>query len=219
MPLSDERKRVYPCSIAVFSYDLTTLSKPWASHTTPRKPPLWVALALVSAVVGCAGRPAEPVRPNAAFVVNIEAVAAGDGAPGIRFDGPTGEIGVLRLERDDDVAPGAMPLRVENMGQIGKAALLVMDTNPSVAGPMSHCQAGEEQFLRVVNLKGQRPIETFRLKTASCRANTELAAAGIKGSDRDLTLTVEWLLGPKKGNPQRRIIRFDTHGNPISDSG
>jgi hypothetical protein len=60
---------------------------------------------------------------------------------------------------------------------------------------LSRCQAGEEQFLRVLGL-GARPRQTFVLPLSGCVANLDLADPGVTWNAESSTLRVHWLTGP-----------------------
>jgi hypothetical protein len=82
---------------------------------------------------------------------------------------------------------------------------------------MSYCQAGEEQFLRVIALADPPPRETLRIKTASCRGNIELASPGIAWSAQTRTLRIDWLFGPTTpGQAESREIRFGADGRVLT---
>ena len=86
----------------------------------------------------------------------------------------------VRLERDATVAPDALPDQVQLVAEIAGKTLILTDSYPSVPLGMQYCQAGEEQFLRVITLAGARASETLHLKLASCRDNVELADPGLE---------------------------------------
>jgi len=102
----------------------------------------------------------------------------------------------LSLERDATVAPGAAVSSWKVVGALGNDVVLVTDTYASKPGAMSYCQAGEEQFLRVIALK-TRLRETFRTKVQSCRSDLELASPGIEWQPDKGALTIRWLSGSK----------------------
>ena len=121
----------------------------------------------------------------------------------------------LALSRDPTVAPAAKPSRVQFVGEIEGAAIIVTDTYPSRAGGMSYCQAGEETFLRVISLSPRRPRETLRVKLESCRQNLELDAEGVEWLGASSLLRIHWLAGPgTKGTPEVRTIRIGPYGKP-----
>src|SRR6185369_12194967 len=86
---------------------------------------------------------------------------------------------ILRLERDATVAPVSQPSRVQLIGEIPAAAIILVDTYPSVPGGMSLCQAGEESFLRIISLRRRPAIATLRVKLGSCRDDIELVSPGV----------------------------------------
>lgn len=187
----------------------------------------WVSALVLAAAAGCVGRPPQPAPQPSAAPASAAAAAAvgftlvGQGADtALSFQGAAGALGSLHLTRDAEVAPTAAPLRVERVGQIGQikpVALIVLDTYPSIAGGMSYCQAGEEQFLRVIALADPPPRETLRIKTASCRGNIELASPGIAWSAQTRTLRIDWLFGPTTpGQAESREIRFGADGRVLT---
>ena len=64
---------------------------------------------------------------------------------------------------------------------------------------MSYCQAGEEQFLRVVALSALQPGEKSKTKIASCRDNIELAQKGVEWRADSSLVRIHWLTGPTRG--------------------
>lgn len=112
---------------------------------------------------------------------------------------------------DATVSGNATSKNVKVIDEIKSAAIVVVDTYSSQPAGMSLCQAGEEQFLRVITLKP--PRETARIKLASCRDNLELASPGLAWSAESRTLKIDWLLGPaKSGKPETRTIQIDSDG-------
>jgi len=94
----------------------------------------------------------------------------------------------LRVDRDATVANGQRPTSVKVVAEIPDSILVLSDAYPSIPGGMAYCQAGEEQFLRVISTSRKRPIETYHLKLASCRDNIELATPGLTWSPQTHTL-------------------------------
>lgn len=132
-----------------------------------------------------------------------------------RFDirDSTGKSYVVWVKRDATVSPEAQPTGVTVVGELKGAAIILIDTYPSIPGGMSYCQAGEEQFLRVISISKKPAKETFRVKTASCRDNIELASPGIEWQPDSSTLHIHWLLGPTlKTEPENRVIRISSDG-------
>lgn len=127
----------------------------------------------------------------------------------------TGTRYVVRVGRDADVPPTAVPMRVEIIGEVKDVAIILADTYPSMPGDMSYCQAGEERFLRIIAISQKPPEETLRLKIESCRDNLELASPGIEWLPESSLLRIHWLLGPAaKGLPEVRTIRIGADGRP-----
>jgi hypothetical protein len=115
------------------------------------------------------------------------------------------------ISMDATVSANAAPKSVKVIGEIKRAAIVVVDTYPSKPGGMSLCQAGEEQFVRVLTLKP--PRETAHIKLASCRDNLELASPGLAWIAESQVLKIDWLMGPaKSGKPETRTIRIDANG-------
>ena len=78
---------------------------------------------------------------------------------------------------------------------------------------MSYCQAGEERFLRVIEIASKRPTETYRVKLESCRDNIELASPGLKWSPETKSLNIHWLSAPGQiGKSEDRTLTIGTDG-------
>lgn len=103
---------------------------------------------------------------------------------------------VLAVARDTTVASNAAPMGATVVGEIAGKVVVVADNYPSVAGGMSYCGAGVERFLRVLSIAPTPPVETYRLKLASCRENIELASDSILWQSDSAALRVHWLAGP-----------------------
>jgi len=134
-----------------------------------------------------------------------------------RFDirDQTGKSYLIWVKRDATVSPKAQPTGVNVVGEIKGGAIILVDTYPSIPGGMSYCQAGEEQFLRVISISKKTAKETFCVKITSCRDNIELASPGIEWLPESSTLRIHWLLGPTvKGIPENRSIRIGADGKP-----
>jgi len=94
------------------------------------------------------------------------------------------------LLRDETVAPAGPVQAFELLAEKPSGVYVVTDRYASRPGPMSYCQAGQEQFVRVlVQSRGLR--ETFSLKVLSCRSNLELGPAGLSWDNASSTLTVD----------------------------
>ncbi len=121
----------------------------------------------------------------------------------------------VSVERDSMVSPKSGPVKVQLVGEIPGKALVLTDTYPSIPLGLSYCQAGEEQFLRVITLAHGRASETLHLKVASCRDDIELADPGLEWNAGSATLQVHWLLGPtNKGKAEERTIHIGRDGKP-----
>ncbi len=125
----------------------------------------------------------------------------------------TGRTGRLYVERDATVAEGANPTSVKLVAEIPGAALILVDTYPSILGAMSYCQAGQEAFLRVVAISSKRPVETYHIKLESCRDNIELASPGLNWTPETKTLDIHWLSAPGgAGKPENRTLKIRPDG-------
>ena len=130
---------------------------------------------------------------------------------------PAGTRTSLSVRRDATVAAQAAP-NVKVVGELDGSAIILLDTYPSIPGGMSYCQAGEEQFLRIISLAKHPPVETYRIKTGSCRENIELQSPGIEWQPESSTLRINWLQGPKGGHPEVRVFHIGTDGTPQPQS-
>jgi hypothetical protein len=104
----------------------------------------------------------------------------------------------VTVARDETVAPETKIDKLRVIGVVGDRAVVLVDTYPSKPLGLSYCQAGEEQFLRVIALSGREPKETLRVKLASCRQNIELASPGLEWKAETTELKIHWLMGPSK---------------------
>jgi hypothetical protein len=121
----------------------------------------------------------------------------------------------VRVQRDATIEPGAAPDNVQLVGEVPGKALIVTDTYPSAPLGMNYCQAGEEQFLRVITLAAEKASETLDLKLASCRDNIELADPGLEWNAPSRTLRIHWLEGPaNKQAAEERTIHISAGGKP-----
>jgi hypothetical protein len=94
------------------------------------------------------------------------------------------------LPRDETVAPASPVEGLELLAQKPSGVYVITDRYVSRPGPMSYCQSGQEQFVRV--LKRSRGLrQTFSLKVQSCRSNLELGPAGLSWDDASSTLTID----------------------------
>lgn len=107
------------------------------------------------------------------------------------------------LARDETVAPASPVLGFELLAEKPPGVYVVTDRYASRPGPMSYCQSGEEQFVRVLAAAPDLH-ETFSLKVGSCRSNLDLGPAGVSWDGASSTLTVD-------GDEPRRY-RVDDQG-------
>lgn len=123
----------------------------------------------------------------------------------------------VSVGRDATVPAKAAPIKVEVFGTIKGLAFILADTYASRPGGMSYCQAGEEQFLRVISIARKPARQTLQIKLASCRDNIELASPGIAWKPEQATLQLDWLQGPPPdGGTQSRTIQFNAEGQPVN---
>ena len=122
---------------------------------------------------------------------------------------------ILRVKRDDTVRSGAEPIEVKLVGGVRNAAIILTDTYPSIPGGLSFCQAGRESFLRIVSVAGRTPVETFRVKLASCHEDFMPAASGVEWLPKSATLRLRWLQGPRNAHkPMRLTLKIGPDGKP-----
>ena len=98
------------------------------------------------------------------------------------------------LRRDETVARASRVQSFELLGEKPGGVYVISDGYASRPGPMSYCQAGKEQFVRVLaRRRGSKAglHETFSLKVASCRSNLELGPAGLAWNSDTSTLLVD----------------------------
>jgi hypothetical protein len=119
----------------------------------------------------------------------------------------------LWVPRDTSIAPQSKPNTVVVVGEVKNAVILV-DTYPSIAGGMGFCQAGEEQFIRIISFAAKAPAETWRLKIASCRENLDLASPGVEWLAEPATLNLHWLSGPN-GSSEHKLLKIQTDGRVL----
>ena len=141
--------------------------------------------------------------------------SASQGKTRLDFRTPDGTRYVLRVKRDATVSPGISPSQLTILGEIKGAAILFIDTYPSIQGGMSYCQAGEERFLRIVSIAQKPAVETYRIKLASCLENIELASPGIDWHPESSKLDIHWLQGPEQNQkPAELTLRIGANGQP-----
>jgi hypothetical protein len=117
----------------------------------------------------------------------------------------------ILLARDSTVGPDAEASGIDVMAEVPGVAIVMVDRYASIPGGLSLCQAGEEHFLRVVSIAGDKPLETFATKVASCRDSIELAERGLEWDAPTSTIRIHWLTGPT-GKPEVRAIRVGSDG-------
>ena len=120
----------------------------------------------------------------------------------------------LCLQRDASVAKDAAAKSIRLVAEVPNVALVVTETDASIPGGMSYCQAGEEVFLRVIALKGRQAKQTYQQKLASCRQDVELADPGLSWSPESRTLSIHWL-SPPTGIPDSLTLHIDDSGEVI----
>lgn len=113
----------------------------------------------------------------------------------------------ILLPRDETVAAASPVTELELLAEKPDGIYVITDRYASRPGPMSYCQAGEEQFVRVL-ARAPGLHETFSLKVQSCRSNLELGPTGLSWDSESSTLTVD---GEK---PKRYRIADDGHVTP-----
>jgi uncharacterized short protein YbdD (DUF466 family) len=128
---------------------------------------------------------------------------------------------VMLVKRDPYVLFSDDAERVKVVGYIKDTAVILLDTYQSKPNGTSNCQAGEEQFLRIISIKGSQPVETFKMKTSSCYENIEMNTDGEQDGG------IEWLpelstlrihpLG-SGGNDIIHTIRIDSEGRPVEEN-
>jgi hypothetical protein len=186
---------------------------------------LW-CVSLASLLTGCAAMPAG--AGNGAGSAGYQAAAtaasqgndkdgrspvlnlaheAGKAALEIRF--PSAQAQILPLNTDANVDPKTAGATVELVASVGRQTLLVQDTYASRPGPLSMCQAGQESFLRVIQLAPLKEI--FSLKLASCRDNIELASPGLEWHADTATLKIHWL-SDANHTAQEKTLQIDRDG-------
>ena len=77
---------------------------------------------------------------------------------------------------DSTVAPGSSP-DIKVIGEATPGVVILEDTYYSKPGTLSYCQAGKEQFLRVLDL-AKPGRESLRVKVSSCIGDLELDDPG-----------------------------------------
>lgn len=122
---------------------------------------------------------------------------------------PDAKAQILPLKTDASVNPKSPSATVDLMAYVSNNTLLIQDTYASRPGPLSMCQAGEETFLRVIQLAPLKEI--LRLKLASCRENIELASSGLEWQPDTATLKIHWLSNPNS-TAQEKTLQISSKG-------
>lgn len=118
----------------------------------------------------------------------------------------------LPLKTDANVDPRRAGATVALVASVSDKILLVQDTYASRPGPLSMCQAGEESFLRVIQLAPLKQL--LSLKLASCRDNIELASPGLEWQAATATLGIHWLSGPNH-TAEVKMVQIASNGEII----
>ncbi len=115
----------------------------------------------------------------------------------------------ILLPRDETIAPASPIQDFELLGEKPSGVYVLTDRYASLPGPMSYCQAGQEQFVRVLaRARGLR--ETFSLKVQSCRSNLDLGPAGVSWDNASSTFTVDGV------KPKRYRVGDDGAVTPLA---
>jgi len=113
---------------------------------------------------------------------------------------------MLVLQRDPSISRKARSGRLEILRQVGVSTLVIRDTHPSTPGGMSHCQAGEESFLRIIDWSDGTLRERLKLKLESCIDSLELATDGLHWSEDGTVLDLTWLASsPETPGPWKTL--------------
>lgn len=118
----------------------------------------------------------------------------------------------LSLKTDASVDPRSAGATVALVASVSDKILLIQDTYASRPGPLSMCRAGEESFLRVIQLAPLKQL--MSLKLASCRDNIELASPGLEWQAASATLAIHWLSGPSH-TAEERTVQIASNGEVI----
>ena len=151
----------------------------------------WGSLLLLS-TTACSDRSNRSVVAKATQTTSVTATAKADST---RFEIRSGMklLGSITVGRDSTVAQTAVPSTATVVGEIPGVAVVIVDTYASKPGGMSYCQAGEEQFLRVIAVTRSPLTETSITKIASCRENIELASPGVEWRADSSLVRIHWL--------------------------
>ncbi len=171
----------------------------------------WASLLLaLSSVQVAQARDVDPGRNNP-----VPARPAANSWVPLEVQSPSGTRYSVWVARDASIPARVGPDNIEFVAEIGKRAIVFIDSYPSNPGGMSYCQAGHERFLRVASITRKLAVETFHVKVESCRDNIELASDGIEWRPQSQTLHIHWLQGPQgSGTPEKRDIHISSATAP-----
>ena len=131
----------------------------------------------------------------------------------LRWTNAGGASGSVAVTRDSTVALTSEPTNAVVAGEIADSMLVIVDSYPSIPGGMSFCQAGIERFLRVLSIAAAQPVETHRIKLASCLGNIELGADSTSWDASAMQLRINWLLGPGAAHAvESKTLRIGSDG-------
>lgn len=119
---------------------------------------------------------------------------------------PSGVV-AISLGVDATVETNAEPVDIRVLDKAADRVILV-DTYLSRSGGMSYCQAGEEQFLRVISVGVWGAIESARVKLTSCIQGIELQEPGLQLEADRSTLYIKWLK-TSDASPAELVLHFD----------
>ena len=130
-----------------------------------------------------------PARVSLASGGSVSAVRQGKDVLLVVHDRPE-LVADMTLSVDHSVADSsASVLRV--IAEVTPSVVLLEDSYYSRPGPLSYCQAGREQFVRVLELGAAK--EALRVKVSSCLDNLELGEPGIVWNGDTQTLEIHWI--------------------------
>ena len=169
----------------------------------------WASLALIG--IACTNN--DKTRASTEHVQPSVVTARTEGGRTALTVQSAGSSHTVTVDRDATVASSAAPTAATVAGEIAGQVIVIVDNYPSIAGGMSYCGAGVERFLRVLSIAATPPVETYRLKLASCRENVELASDSIVWQPESAALRVHWLNGPNgKHKSQVMTLRIARDG-------
>jgi hypothetical protein len=175
------------------------------------------ASVLLIATIACTdsgpGQSSQSAAPASAASrpIKVATSSAREGRTWLELLMPDGQRRSVSLPRDGTVAASTEPTEVKVIGQANDAAVVLVDRYSSLPSGMSYCQAGEEQFLRIVQVVNGAAGALSTTKLASCRENLELSERGVEWDPGSRTVRVHWLIGPD-GKPETRTLQIDADG-------